>query len=519
MKNIFFTFLSLLFTVSVNAQLINDGATIVIEDGATLFIEGSLQNNLTGSITIQGTGIVEVEGDVTIAPTSTVTMSNNAKIILSGPNASNFTSGGASFTNIEMDKTANNVNLMDEMRISTNLNFVGDNNKLILGDHNLVFAPNATISSADANEYILADGNANTGVVSKELSASEVFKFEIGDATNYTPLDADISGTGFSSATVNVNVVPLVQPNKPSEASDFISRYWNVDQSGVTDYSADLEGTYVAGDLTGTAGDVKGAHYGANWTYEGAAAGANSAIGTVSESGDFTGTNSFGKVGLTLFLQGAYSGGSSMSTSLNSSGILETFAKDSPYNGAISVPAGFFAANPTIVDWIEIEVRDAGTPGTVLSTHSAFLRNDGVVLGLDGSPNPLLKNAPSTGYIGINHRNHLSVNTAAALNLASVGFDTHNFSSSLAQAYDNPAIVNNDAMVDLGSGIYGLFRGDANGNNTINILDAAVARNGSVPIQTGVYSDLDVNMNATVNVVDAAVAKSASVPIKTAHVQ
>ena len=132
MKNIFFTILSLLFAITVNAQLINDGASIIVEDGATLFIEGSLQNNLTGSIDIQGTGIVEVEGDVTIASTSTVTMANTAKIILSGANASNFTSGGSSFTNIEMDKTSNNVSLLDEMRITTDLNFVGNNNKILI---------------------------------------------------------------------------------------------------------------------------------------------------------------------------------------------------------------------------------------------------------------------------------------------------------------------------------------------------------------------------------------------------
>tara|TARA_R110000737_G_scaffold352083_2_gene396658 strand:- start:1579 stop:3078 length:1500 start_codon:yes stop_codon:yes gene_type:complete len=499
----------MLFAFSASAQLINDGATIIVEDGATLFIEGSLQNNLTGSIDIQGTGIVEVEGDITNAGTATITMSNTAKLILSGANASTVTSGGATFTNVEMDKTSNNVTLMDQMRISTDLNFVGDNNKILIGDNNLVFAPSATITSADDNEFIVADGAANTGVVSKELSANEVFKFEVGDATNYTPLNADVTGTGYASATVDVNVVPMAQPNVTTEATDFISRYWNVDQSGVTDYSADLEGTYAAGDLTGIAADTKGAHYGADWTYTAAAAGPSSVTGTVAESGDFTGTNAFGKVGLTFFLQGAYSGG------IMTTGLTSVLPLTSPYAGGETVAS--IPAN--VVDWIELEIRDASTPSTIISTQSAFLRNDGVVLSLDGVANPLLKNSPSTGFVGINHRNHLSVNTAVALNLGSVGFDTHDFSTSLAQAYDNPAIVNNDAMLDLGGGTFGLFRGDANGNNTINVIDAAITRNGSSPIQTGVYLGIDVNMNATVNVIDAAIVKSTSSPIKSAHVQ
>lgn len=490
----------MLFAFSVSAQLINDGASIIVEDGATLFIEGSLQNNLTGSIDIQGTGIIEVEGDVTIAPTSTVTMSNTAKLILSGANASNITSGGATFTNVEMDKTANNVSLLDEMRIETDLNFVGDNNKIMLGDNNLVFAPSATITSADDNEYIIADGNANTGVVSKELSADEVFVFEIGDATNYTPLDADISGTGYSSATVDVNVVPMDQPNIPAEATDYISRYWNVDQSGVTDYSADLEGTYVAGDLTGTAADTKGAHYGSvstDWTYVAAAAGPSAALGTVTESGDFTGSNSFGKVGLTVFLQGAYSGGT-MTTSLNS-----LMPLTSPYDGAVTVAS--IPANVT--DWIEIEVRDATTPITLVSSHSAFLRNDGVVLGLDGNASPLLINAPSTGYIGINHRNHLSISTASALNLGSVGFDTHDFSTGISQAYDDPAITGNDAMNDI-SGTFVMIRGNvqntndfirASGPTFINDAAALLSFLGSfTSVQSSLYSQYDVNMDGTV---------------------
>jgi len=457
MKNIIYTFLSMLFAFSASAQLINDGASIIVEDGATLFIEGSLQNN-TGSINIQGTGIVEVEGDVTIAPASTVTMSNTAKVILSGANASNVTSGGATFTNVEMDKTSNNVTLMDQMRISLDLDFVGNNNKIIIGDNNLVFAPNATITSADANEYIIADGNANTGVVSKELTANEVFVFEIGDATNYTPLDADITGTGYASATVDVNVVPMVQPNVPGEATDYISRYWNVDQTGITDYSTDLKGTYVAGDLTGTAADAKGAHYGSvgtDWTYDGAATGASTVLGTVAESGDFTGTNSFGKVALKIMLDGAFSGGT-MSNTLNTMGLLPT---TSPYGGGETVAAGFFAANTDIVDWIEFETRNTATPATIEGSGVGFVKTDGSVVALDGVSNPFLLNAASTGYVVINHRNHLSICTGASIALDGSAA-LQDFTSSGYSAYGSNGLRNN-------GGTMTMWAGDLNGDGTI----------------------------------------------------
>ena len=476
MKNIIYTFLSMLFAFSASAQLINDGASIIVEDGATLFIEGSLQNN-TGSINIQGTGIVEVEGDVTIAPASTVTMSNTAKVILSGANASNVTSGGATFTNVEMDKTSNNVTLMDQMRISLDLDFVGNNNKIIIGDNNLVFAPNATITSADANEYIIADGNANTGVVSKELTANEVFVFEIGDATNYTPLDADITGTGYASATVDVNVVPMVQPNVPGEATDYISRYWNVDQTGITDYSTDLKGTYVAGDLTGTAADAKGAHYGSvgtDWTYDGAATGASTVLGTVAESGDFTGTNSFGKVALKIMLDGAFSGGT-MSNTLNTMGLLPT---TSPYGGGETVAAGFFAANTDIVDWIEFETRNTATPATIEGSGVGFVKTDGSVVALDGVSNPFLLNAASTGYVVINHRNHLSVCTGGSIALDGSAA-LQDFTSSGYSAYGSNGLRNN-------GGTMTMWAGDTNG-------DGKVVYSGSgtdiTPISIDVYTN------------------------------
>mgnify|MGYP000666063396 CR=1 FL=1 len=511
MKNLFFTILGLFSAFAVSAQLVNDGGTIVVENGATLFIESNLSNNTVGpdvgSILVQGTGIIEVQGDVTNA--GTFTMSNTSKLVFSGTNAANVTSGGATFTNVEMDKTTEDVTLLDNMTISNDLNFIGDDNKLVLGSNDLNLGVNATITSADDNEYVQADG---TGVVSKEMDANAIFTYEIGDASNYSPLQADVTGSAYTGAALDVNVVAMVHPDVPAEATDFINRYWNVNQTGISDFDATLTGTYVSADLE-TGSDamlVKGAFYnGMDWSYEGTSNGANTVIGSISENGDFTGTNSFGKIALTVFLEGAYSGGT-MTTTLNSSNLIPL---TSPYaDGATvaSIPAD-------VVDWIEVEVRDQGNASSILSANSAFLRNDGVILDLSGNPIVSLINAPSNGYIGINHRNHLSINSASALSL--MGGVTHDFSTGLGQAYDDPAIVNNDAMIDLGSGVYGLFRGDVNTNNGINFIDAAIARNGSSPIQSNVYSELDVNMNGGVNFIDAAITKSAATPIKSAHVQ
>src|SRR5687768_1537502 len=77
-----------------------------------------------------------------------------------------------------------------------------------------------------------------------------------------------------------------------------------------------------------------------------------------------------------VFLQGAYNTATgTMNNTLNTLGILQANASSQPYNipafdnyaGTESVGAGFFAANPAIVDWILLELRNATSPSTVIT--------------------------------------------------------------------------------------------------------------------------------------------------------
>ncbi|MEZ5050122.1 MAG: hypothetical protein R2766_10785 [Saprospiraceae bacterium] len=52
----------------------------------------------------------------------------------------------------------------------------------------------------------------------------------------------------------------------------------------------------------------------------------------------------------------------------------------------------------------------------ILSSHSAFLKNDGTIVGTDGTSLPSLKNAgASNAIVAVWHRNHLPIRTAIAL--------------------------------------------------------------------------------------------------------
>ncbi|MBC7884193.1 MAG: hypothetical protein H7X99_01870, partial [Saprospiraceae bacterium] len=137
----------LLVTMAAQAQFVNNGATVTIQSGATLRVETDFINN-TGTVTNNGT--LEVQGAFTNA--ATFTSANPSLVRFIGSTNSNVTSGSAMLRNVEMSKTANNITLLSPLAIVGDLNFVNDNNKVVLGAHNLTLPTGATVTSVDANE-------------------------------------------------------------------------------------------------------------------------------------------------------------------------------------------------------------------------------------------------------------------------------------------------------------------------------------------------------------------------------
>jgi hypothetical protein len=470
--------------------LINNGATIVVESGATLYVEGLIDNNATGTITNNGT--IEVQGDFVNA--GTLTSNTNSKIIFSGNADSDVTLNGAVLEDVEMNKTSADVILMDDMAIDGDLVFLADNNHIIIGDENLLLGDAATVNvNASTTRYIETTG---MGMVEKSVAINGTFTFPIGDATNYTPITSTYEGSAYAAANIRTKVNAVVHPNKPADATDFITRYWDVDATGITDYDNTLTATYAAADVTGTAAMVKGATYvGANWNYTDAATAGMTVTGsTTSDVTDFSGTNFFGKLDIKVFLQGAYNG-TDMTTTLKNNNLIPL---TSPY-AADPVTVGSIPADVT--DWVLIELRDASTPSTVLSSHSAFLKKDGTILHTDGTAMAKLKNATvTTAIAAIHHRNHLAIRTDAGLNL--VNTTMHDFTAA-GQAFDNGP---GDPMKDV-SGTFVMWGGNGNGNTNVryggpsndqNYLLNTVLGGNKTLIISSTYNDADMNMNGNV---------------------
>ena len=181
-----------------------------------------------------------------------------------------------------------------------------------------------------------------------------------------------------------------------------------------------------------------------------------------------------------------------MSSALQKGGVI---TKAQPYN----IPPWNYDGNEAvqtipseIVDWILVELRSDVLSSSIAARRAGFIRNDGSIVDLDGR-SKLRFDGVSSGnyYVVIRHRNHLSIMSAGQIPLSesSINYD---FTASRSNAYGND-------LADLGSGKYGMYAGDGDGNGIVNVLDYRTV--GNSLFQTG-YQPGDHDLNGRINVLD-----------------
>jgi hypothetical protein len=188
----------------------------------------------------------------------------------------------------------------------------------------------------------------------------------------------------------------------------------------------------------------------------------------------------------------------------------------SPYSAApFNAPAVTATSIPaTATDWILVEVRDPSTPATLISQTSAFILNDGTIVGIDGA-SLKLKNAVPSGHIALKHRNHLAIRTASPLDLVTPP-TLKDFSAGTGEAYTDSGITSNANMKQIGS-VYGMWNGDTNNDGFIRYTDifdfttfttiesdALQVYNllGSSTAQLDIYNSKDVNFDGHIRYTD-----------------
>lgn len=142
------------------------------------------------------------------------------------------------------------------------------------------------------------------------------------------------------------------------------------------------------------------------------------------------------------------------------------------------------------VDWVLLELREAGDVNTIVTRQAAFLNTDGDIMNLKGEVGLTFRNVDAGSYyLVIYHRNHIAVMSSTPLDsTAATNFD---FSTNAAAAYGT------NQLKDLGAGVYGMFAGDFDVNGVNNAADYNKWNTNNAEINQ--YINIDGDGNGIVN--------------------
>ncbi len=149
--------------------------------------------------------------------------------------------------------------------------------------------------------------------------------------------------------------------------------------------------------------------------------------------------------------------------------------------------------NPNIVDWVLIELRNApnvsaATASTVIATRAAFLLNNGSVVDINGSSLLHFTNPVSSQlFVVVYHRNHIPVISENALVKAG-GIYSYDYTTSMGQVHGGAL-----GHKQLAAGIWGMFAGNADGSNMIDISDKTFWINEAAEMQDYYKSDFNLD--------------------------
>lgn len=217
--------------------------------------------------------------------------------------------------------------------------------------------------------------------------------------------------------------------------------------------------------------------------------------GLYAQTGGGTSGGSTGMMGLSanVFLQGAYSSGSTM----NNGSVYVPLTQ--PYNFSPFNYAGtesVFSMSSNIVDWVLVELRQSISPSVSFAKRAALLKNDGSIVDLDGSSAIQIPVAtvPSGNYfLVVKHRNHIPIMSSLPITLASGTTATYSLSASQSQ------VSGTNPLQLLSGGMYGMIAGDTSPDGIVNASDRVAARTASG--MTG-YNTADASLDGIVNSID-----------------
>ncbi|WP_294820292.1 T9SS sorting signal type C domain-containing protein [uncultured Flavobacterium sp.] len=206
------------------------------------------------NLVISGTGAIfpaslNINGDLI---TNAVVDFSGKTISITGQDTETQVIGGTVspvFSNLVINNNAGLTQLAADATVSGTLTLTSG--VLNIGSNNLTLGANPIAGSFSTTAMIAAEG---TGVVRRPYTATGSYFFPIGEMTSntsYSPITVNItSASSFTNAYVAVNLRDAVHPNNYSTGS-YMTRYWNVTQTGIANAIATVTANYIPGDAVG----------------------------------------------------------------------------------------------------------------------------------------------------------------------------------------------------------------------------------------------------------------------------
>lgn len=275
---------------AASAQTLNLNGTLRLTSGSLDISDPDVSFVLANGITIS-----RATGTISNAPTfgSTVNLRYTSSVanVTSGPE---MPASPTVLNNLEVSGSQG-MTLGADATVNGTLSLT--NGLLTLETYNLTLASSASIGGTPAStNMVVADGS---GELRKEFSGPGSFTFPIGDNTGtaeYSPVTLDFSsGTFGSGAYAGVKLANASHPNFLGTPVDYITRYWTINQNGISSFSCDVTVNYLDADVVGSNESNI-----AFWKYDGGWSNPtlpstdiinNKMTGTVSSFSDFTGSD------------------------------------------------------------------------------------------------------------------------------------------------------------------------------------------------------------------------------------
>lgn len=466
-----------------------------------------------GHLKATGTTVISL-ADTNWENAGNFTAANSTVRFTGGSTSSIGGSQTTDFYNVEVDKTAAHVELAHGISIENELEFTNGYFDLSGFDTTLGMATGTLVNEREDSRVIGATG----GELIKQLNLNA----PVG--TNPGMLGVLIT----SSANLGLTEIRRGHQSQVLPGSgQSIDRYYTLSPANNTGLDASLRLLYFNAELNGldvaTVEPWRG-NATNDWSNYPITDRDNNApwveVSQVDTLGRWTlGTPSL-KLAARVFLQGPF-GSNTMSDNLRSSGLIPL---EEPYTslGYSQLGGGgektttttlADSGNDAIVDWLLLELRDETNPSTLIATQAVLLQADGDIVDVDGTSAVRWSGIIAGNYyLVVRHRNHLDVRSATTLGL---GLNTASYDFTTASSTANGT----NALVDLGSGTFGLWAGDVNGDGAVydNLVpsdaqevSAGVLNHpdntgffGSGPVSNfsgfdAVYDRLDVNMDGKV---------------------